>query len=304
MSSHMQKWPYFIPLAVIKCPCALIFWNPVLSFWMWKRQCCRRCGEGGGWGEKKCYYTVMEENNNQYKVVLTAGLCSIFFTGVTSWSWKSRDESDVALRTTVLKAVIHQLLLYHWAAWTLWLKPSKMCPYRYHWRECENIHFEQISAMERREALLSALSQLRLAHPALPQLRDFQVNLGSFHTKTHQTAHNVIKIFFSGTYWRMPWIKMIQTTSSVLCLLDLAKRFRCFCLVTSCLQVLEVKSWNPKPFIHITCSITMILVPLITIEQQLLDDCKKLGLTAIAGSQVKPWTFSPISTKNWCFISL
>ena len=93
-----------------------------------------------------------------------------------------RYESDEALRTTVLKAVIHQLLLYHWAAWTLWLKPWKMCPYQYHWRVCVNIHFEQISAMERRGALLSALSQLSLAHPALPQLRDFQVNLGPFHT--------------------------------------------------------------------------------------------------------------------------
>ena len=87
-----------------------------------------------------------------------------------------RYESDEALRTTVLKAVIHHRLLYHWAAWTLWLKPWKMCPYQYHWRVCVNIHFEQISAMERRGALLSALSQLRLAHPALPQLRDFQVS--------------------------------------------------------------------------------------------------------------------------------
>ena len=39
--------------------------------------------------------------------------------------------------------------------------------------------------MEWKEALLSALSQLRLAHPALPQLRDFQVNLGRFHTRLY-----------------------------------------------------------------------------------------------------------------------
>ena len=78
--------------------------------------------------------------------------------------------------------MIHQLLLYHWAAWTLWLKPWKICPYQCHWRVCVNIYFEQIPAMERRGALLSALSQLRLAHPTLPQLRDFQVNLGPFHT--------------------------------------------------------------------------------------------------------------------------
>ena len=30
----------------------------------------------------------------------------------------------------------------------------------------------------------------------------------------------------------------------------------------------------------------MILVPLIIIELQLLEDCERLGLTAIAGSQV------------------
>ena len=45
---------------------------------------------------------------------------------------------------------------------------------------------------------------------------------------------------------------------------------------------------KPMLFIYDTGSITMILVPLITIEQQLLEDCKRLGLTAIAGSQVKP----------------
>ena len=91
MSSHMQNWPYSIRLAVTKGPCALIFSNPVLSFWMWKGQCCRRFGGGGGWGEEKCYYTIMEENNNRYQVVLAARLCSIFFTGVKSWSRRSRD---------------------------------------------------------------------------------------------------------------------------------------------------------------------------------------------------------------------
>ena len=67
----------------------------------------------------------------------------------------------------------------------------------------------------------------------------------------------------------MPWIKMIQTTSSVLCLPVSEKRCRCCCSITSCLQVLEAKSWNPMLFVDGTGSITMILVPLITIEQQL-----------------------------------
>ena len=36
----------------------------------------------------------------------------------------------------------------------------------------------------------------------------------------------------------------------------------------------------------------MILVPLITIEMQLMEDCKRLGLNAIASSQVNNWSFS------------
>ena len=79
---------------------------------------------------------------------------------------------------------------------------------------------------------------------------------------------------------------MILTTSSALCLLGSERRYLCCSLVTSCLKVLEVKFRNPMLFIDVTGSITMILVPLITIELQLLDDCKRLGLTAIAGSQV------------------
>ena len=150
-----------------------------------------------------------------------------------------RYESDEALRTTVLKAVIHQLLLYHWAAWTLWLKPWKMCPYQYHWRVCVNIHFEQISAMERRGALLSALSQLRLAHPALPQLRDFQVNLGPFHTRLTKLLIMSSKLSLVGHIGECPGSKWSQPHP--LCF-AYRFRFRCFCLVTSCLQVLEVKS--------------------------------------------------------------
>ena len=44
-----------------------------------------------------------------------------------------------------------------------------------------SISAELCSAMSKREALLSALAQLRVAHPTLPQLRDFQVSPGPFH---------------------------------------------------------------------------------------------------------------------------
>ena len=43
----------------------------------------------------------------------------------------------------------------------------------------------------------------------------------------------------------------------------------------------------------------MILVPLIAIELQLLDDCKTLGLNAIAGSQVNTWSFPPTPRRNF-----
>ena len=43
----------------------------------------------------------------------------------------------------------------------------------------------------------------------------------------------------------------------------------------------------------------MILVPLITIQLQLLDDCKTLGLNAIAGSQVNTWSFPPTPPRNF-----
>ena len=42
----------------------------------------------------------------------------------------------------------------------------------------------------------------------------------------------------------------------------------------------------------------MILVPLITIEMQLLEDCKRLGLNAIAGSQVNTCSFPTHYHKN------
>ena len=83
--------------------------------------------------------------------------------------------------------------------------------------------------MEKRQALLSALSQLRSAHPELPQLRDFQV-----------IPSNLI----------------------------------CYRL-----------SYND-------------LVPLNTIELQLLEDCKRLGLNAIAGSQVNTAEASHHTTKD------
>ena len=105
MSSYMQKWPYFIRLAVIKGPCALIFWNLVLRFWMWKRQRCRRCGEG----EEVLLYNYGGE---QWSIQSSIGCWSLQHSFHRCHKLKleqPRYESDVALRTTVLKAVIHQL---------------------------------------------------------------------------------------------------------------------------------------------------------------------------------------------------
>ena len=77
-----------------------------------------------------------------------------------------------------------------------------------------------ISAMEsRRGALLSALSQLRLAHPALPQLRDFQVSHCPLSCNKHSADHNV----FSWTSWNVPFARMIQNTFSAPCQQGLAR---------------------------------------------------------------------------------
>ena len=97
--------------------------------------------------------------------------------------------------------------------------------------------------MSKREALLSALAQLRVAHPALPQLRDFQASPGPFQAVCIQliSDHNV----FSWTYCRAHWMKMIQTISSALCLRALGRPCPCCCWATFCLQVLEFQSWKP-----------------------------------------------------------
>ena len=86
---------------------------------------------------------------------------------------------------------------------------------------------------------MSALAQLRVAHPALPQLRDFQVSPGPLQAVCIQ--HNV----FSWIYCRVLWIKMIQTISSALCLRALGRPCPCCCWATFCLQVLEFQSWKP-----------------------------------------------------------
>ena len=49
------------------------------------------------------------------------------------------------------------------------------------WKILVDFQLYFLSAMSKREALLSALAQLRVAHPTLPQLRDFQVSPGPFH---------------------------------------------------------------------------------------------------------------------------
>ena len=69
---------------------------------------------------------------------------------------------------------------------------------------------------------------------------------------------------------------------------------------------LASRCWNSKHetpcYSFATGSVTMILVPLITIELQLLEDCERLGLTAIAGSQVNTWSFPTHYHKNWSLV--
>ena len=54
--------------------------------------------------------------------------------------------------------------------------------------------------MSKREALLSALAQLRVAHPALPQLRDFQVSPGPLQAVCIQQQQYVFNTMSSVGY--------------------------------------------------------------------------------------------------------
>ena len=128
-----------------------------------------------------------------------------------------------------------------------------------------------------RGAIESALQRLRRDLPALPQLRDFQVAEASL-IYDSSCSHCLIV----DGHLRSPMNTFWQLSQRAL-----GKPCQCFYWDTSCLQVLKIQSLNPNKLQEgFTGFITMILVPLITIEQQLLSDCKSLGLTAIAGSQV------------------
>ena len=146
------------------------------------------------------------------------------------------------------------------------------------------------SAMSKREALLSALAQLRVAHPALPQLRDFQVSRRPFHAVRIQLV-TMSSVGHTAECFGSRWSKSYPLRSAYGLWEDHAHVAAGPPFASRCWNS---NLGNPMLFKNVSGSVTMILVPLITIELQLLEDCKRLGLTAIAGSQVNTWSFPPL----------
>ena len=149
--------------------------------------------------------------------------------------------------------------------------------------------------MSKREALLSALAQLRVAHPALPLLRDFQVSPGPLQAVCIQQQQYVFNTMSSVGYtaecFGSRWSKPYPLRSAYGLWEDHAHAAAGPPFASRCWNS---NLGNPMLFKNVSGSVTMILVPLITIELQLLEDCKRLGLTAIAGSQVNTWSFPPL----------
>ena len=88
-------------------------------------------------------------------------------------------------------------------------------------------------------ALESALSNLRVTHPSVPPLRDFQVTFR--HSSLHQLpASRMIFpkiLLFRWTYWSAPRVPLIPRTSCALCRRASARRCRCCFWDTFCLKV-------------------------------------------------------------------
>ena len=131
--------------------------------------------------------------------------------------------------------------------------------------------------MSKREALLSALAQLRVAHPALPQLRDFQVSPGPLQAVCIQQQQYVFNTMSSVGYtaecFGSRWSKPYPLRSAYGLWEDHAHAAAGPPFASRCWNS---NLGNPMLFKNVSGSVTMILVPLITIELQLLEDCKRL----------------------------
>ena len=151
-----------------------------------------------------------------------------------------------------------------------------------------------------REAVLRAYDELLLTHPELPrQLRDFQVACATY---WGLLCHNLW--FCRSIYCAVCWILRRKGTLCAPSPLATGKVCQCSSLASLCPKV-DPKIWNLVIILReswhlirvhwrqswlvlppITGSTVIIVVPLHTIEAQLVLECERLGIPAMAGSQV------------------
>ena len=151
-----------------------------------------------------------------------------------------------------------------------------------------------------REAVLRAYDELLLTHPELPrQLRDFQVACATY---WGLLCHNLW--FCRSIYCAVCWILRRKGTLCAPSPLATGKVCQCSSLASLCPKV-DPKTWNLVIILReswhlirvhwrqswlvlppISGSTVIIVVPLHTIEAQLVLECERLGIPAMAGSQV------------------
>ena len=147
-----------------------------------------------------------------------------------------------------------------------------------------------------RERVLSAYERLRVHHPALPpNLRDFQV---VFHMKRGNFGG---EFFLSRSTWSVLWpIAKQGTTCWEPCQPAMGSPCPCWWPLFSFRLVQNLRTCTCLLYLNLTFtgSTIVVICPLTTIAQQLMNDCSKYGINALAGHQVKPEEFETTLKSN------
>ena len=159
------------------------------------------------------------------------------------------------------------------------------------------LNFRRFLVMDReRERVLSAYERLRVHHPALPpNLRDFQV---VFHMKRGNFGG---EFFLSRSTWSVLWpIAKQGTTCWEPCQPAMGSPCPCWWPLFSFRLVQNLRTCTCLLYLNLTFtgSTIVVICPLTTIAQQLMNDCSKYGINALAGHQVKPEEFETTLKSN------
>ena len=144
------------------------------------------------------------------------------------------------------------------------------------------LNFRRFLVMDReRERVLSAYERLRVHHPALPpNLRDFQV---VFHMKRGNFGG---EFFLSRLTWSVLWpIAKQGTTCWEPCQPAMGSPCPCWWPLFSFRLVQNLRTCTCLLYLNLTFtgSTIVVICPLTTIAQQLMSDCNKYGINALAG---------------------